>query len=127
MQVFQGRGKAWQLLEREEGTLAFRRVDQSCTVLAHVAPGPRLVSGVWGVWPGAGPRAPVASSVRTYSLCPQPAGSNLELRATSSLEPSTVPEGMAGSLFSLRVKNLLCEIYRDSCPHLNPHCCAGAT
>lgn len=68
MQVFQEEGKTWQLLERGAGTLASRQVDQSCARLAHIAPGPQVVSSVWGVWPGVGSRAPVASSVRIRSV-----------------------------------------------------------
>lgn len=66
--MFQEEGKTWQLLERGAGTLASRQVDQSCARLAHVAPGPQVVSSVWGVWPGVGSRAPVASSVRIRSV-----------------------------------------------------------
>lgn len=73
------------------------------------------VSSVWGMWPGAGPRAPVASSVCVLSvlnllgqtLDPGPPPGHL------FLELSTVPEGTAGWLFFLRDKNLLCDRDRD--------------
>lgn len=41
-----GEKKDRRLPERDEEAPALRQVDQSCAVLAHVAPGPRAVSSV---------------------------------------------------------------------------------